>query len=131
MNCILLVRVSTEKQSYDAQMKELHETALKAGYAEKDIVPVAEKESGIKLSEEERAGLNKMKELIETGDFNWDYWADNADNGWGAWCTLTGWIQSWIISTQILMDRDSTYWDLTRNSQIGLYMDDVVNQMLN
>ena len=38
MNCILLVRVSTEKQSYDAQMKELHETALKAGYAEKDIV---------------------------------------------------------------------------------------------
>lgn len=70
MKCILLVRVSTEKQSYDAQMKELHETALKAGYAEKDIVPVAEKESGIKLSEEERAGLNKMKELIETGDFD-------------------------------------------------------------
>ena len=70
MKCILLVRVSTEKQSYDAQMKELHETALKAGYAEKDIVPVAEKESGIKLSEEERAGLNKMKELIETGGFD-------------------------------------------------------------
>ena len=70
MKCILLVRVSTEKQSYDAQMKVLHETALKAGYAEKDIVPVAEKESGIKLSEEERAGLNKMKELIETGGFD-------------------------------------------------------------
>ena len=70
MKCILLVRVSTEKQSYDAQMKELHEIALKAGYAEKDIVPVAEKESGIKLSEEERAGLNKMKELIETGGFD-------------------------------------------------------------
>lgn len=62
---------------------------------------------------------------------NWDYWADNADNGWGAWCTLTGWIQSWIISTQILMDRDSTYWDLTRDSQIGLCMGEVVNQMLN
>lgn len=70
MKCILLVRVSTEQQSYDAQMKELHEVALRAGYSEKDITPVAEKESGIKLSEEERAGLNKMKELIETGMYD-------------------------------------------------------------
>lgn len=70
MKCILLVRVSTEQQSYDAQMKELHEVALRAGYSEKDITPVAEKESGIKLSEEERAGLNKMKELIETGVYD-------------------------------------------------------------
>ena len=76
MKCILLVRVSTEQQSYDSQMKELHEIALKAGYSEEDITPVAEKESGIKLSEEERAGLNKMKELIETGlydcVFSWE-----------------------------------------------------------
>lgn len=70
MKCILLVRVSTEQQSYDAQMKELHEIAMKAGYEEEDITPVAEKESGIKLDEEERAGLNKMKELIETGEYD-------------------------------------------------------------
>lgn len=61
---------------------------------------------------------------------NWDYWADNADNGWGAWCTLSGWIQSWIVSTQILLEKNSTYWDLTQNSEIGQCMDDVVNQML-
>lgn len=69
-NCILMVRVSTEQQSYDAQMQELHDLAIKSGYPENNITPVAEKESGIKLSEEERAGLNKMKELIETGEYD-------------------------------------------------------------
>ena len=91
MNCILLVRVSTEKQSYDAQMKELHETALKAGYAEKDIVPVAEKESGIKLSEEESWWEDKefVKEnAVESGFIEVDgkhycpncYTIDDEDN---------------------------------------------------
>lgn len=70
MKCILLVRVSTESQSYDEQQKELYELADRYGYKESDIVSVAEKESGIKLDEEERAGLNKMKELIETGEFD-------------------------------------------------------------
>ncbi len=40
--------------------------AIKDGYSPDDIIPICEKESGIKLSEEERAGLNRMKELIET-----------------------------------------------------------------
>ncbi|MEG1916230.1 MAG: hypothetical protein RR061_06070 [Muribaculaceae bacterium] len=61
---------------------------------------------------------------------NWDYWADNADNGWGAWCTLTGWIQSWIVGTQILIDTDTTYWDLTKKSVAGDCLDDVVKEML-
>ena len=64
MKCILLVRVSTESQSYDEQQKELYELADRYGYKESHIVSVAERESGIKLDEEERAGLNKMKELI-------------------------------------------------------------------
>ena len=70
MKCILLVRVSTESQSYDEQQKELYELADRYGYKESDIVSVAERESGIKLDEEERAGLNKMKELIKTGEFD-------------------------------------------------------------
>ena len=43
----------------------------------------------------------------------WDYWASNADNGWGAWCTLTGWIQSWIVSTEALVHKQKSYWDIT------------------
>ncbi len=65
-----MVRVSTEQQSYDAQIQELHDLAVKLGYPEDKITPVAEKESGIKLSEEERAGLNRMKELVETGEYD-------------------------------------------------------------
>ena len=44
---------------------------------------------------------------------NWDYWASNADAGWGAQSTLTGWIQSWIIATLALMEEGTSYWDKT------------------
>ena len=52
----------------------------------------------------------------------WDYWASNADAGWGAWATLTGWIQSWIVSTQVLVERNQSYWELTRKSKVNEHM---------
>lgn len=61
---------------------------------------------------------------------NWDYWADNADNGWGAWCTLTGWIQSWIVGTQVMIDMNTTYWDMTSDSKVGECIDEVVKECL-
>ncbi|MBQ7854979.1 MAG: recombinase family protein [Muribaculaceae bacterium] len=64
--CILLVRVSTESQSYDAQEKELFEMAIADGYKEENIIPICYKESGIRLKEEERNGLNDMKRYIES-----------------------------------------------------------------
>jgi hypothetical protein len=45
----------------------------------------------------------------------WDYWASNADNGWGAWSTLTGWIQSWIVGTQGMVYQNKSYWDITKD----------------
>lgn len=45
----------------------------------------------------------------------WDYWASNADDGWGAWSTLSGWIQSWIVSTEFFVDNDTSYWEQTKN----------------
>lgn len=65
---ILLVRVSTERQSYDEQEKQLYRMAVADGYKDNDIIPIAEKESGIKLTEEQRKGLNRMKEVIATED---------------------------------------------------------------
>lgn len=65
---ILLVRVSTEKQSFDEQEKQLFEMAVADGYADSDIISIAEKESGIRLSEEQRKGLNRLKEVITTED---------------------------------------------------------------
>lgn len=64
--CLLLVRVSTQKQDFDEQEKELYQLALNDGYT--DIIAICEKESGIKLSEEDRNGLNRMKEEISKGD---------------------------------------------------------------
>lgn len=52
----------------------------------------------------------------------WDYWASNADAGWGAWSTLTGWIQTWIVVTQILVDQNDSYWDSTKSSGVNKYM---------
>lgn len=63
---ILLVRVSTERQSFDEQEQQLFQLAIKDGYSEDNIIPICEKESGRKLKEDERKGLNRMKELIES-----------------------------------------------------------------
>ena len=70
--CILLVRVSTEKQSFDEQEKELYELASR-DYAPKDITIIAHKESAIKLSEEERQGITEMKACIESGGYDCVY----------------------------------------------------------
>lgn len=52
----------------------------------------------------------------------WDYWASNADDGWGAWCTLTGWIESWIGVTEKFVDDNSCYWDITKNMEMKSFL---------
>lgn len=71
--CILLVRVSTEAQSFEAQEKELYELALKDGYASEQITSIALAESAIGLSEEQRLGLQEMYKCIATGDYDCVY----------------------------------------------------------
>lgn len=64
---IIFTRVSTSKQDTDAQEAALWRMAEADGFAESDITAITEVESGIKLTEEERVGLNRMKEEIERG----------------------------------------------------------------
>lgn len=63
---IILSRVSSLHQDLvqqtEAVLKEVH----KDGYKDKDIIIIEDKESAIKLSEEERHGLNRMKECINS-----------------------------------------------------------------
>ena len=73
MKAILLVRVSTEAQDFTEQEKEIYQMALNDGYKPEDIIAICEKESGIKLDEEERAGLNQMKQYIEAGGISCVY----------------------------------------------------------
>jgi len=60
----------------------------------------------------------------------WDYWASNSDAGWGAWCTLTGWIQSWIVTTQVQIQEKQSFWELTKTSGIGTTGKAVIDQMM-
>ena len=62
---IILVRVSTENQSFEQQTKELISIAIKDGYKESDLIIIENKESAIKNDEEHRLGLIQMKEAIK------------------------------------------------------------------
>jgi len=60
----------------------------------------------------------------------WDYWASNSDAGWGAWCTLSGWIQSWIVTTQAQIMEKQSFWELTKSSSIAAPGKDVIKFMM-
>jgi hypothetical protein len=60
----------------------------------------------------------------------WDYWASNSDAGWGAWCTLTGWIQSWIVTTQVQLQEKQSFWEVTGKSRIAEVAKTVIPQMM-
>ncbi|HEY9488135.1 MAG TPA: hypothetical protein VIQ51_07385, partial [Chryseosolibacter sp.] len=59
----------------------------------------------------------------------WEYWASNADVGWGAWGTLTGWTQSWIVATQVLSAENQNFWDLTKKSSVKEHVPSTVELM--
>lgn len=64
MKCICLVRVSSGHQDLEQQTIKVKDEALKDGYAEQDIIIIEDVESAVKLSEEERNGLNRLKNYI-------------------------------------------------------------------
>ena len=61
---IVLSRVSTSGQDLTQQTDEVLREVYKDGYSDKNIIIIEDTESAIKLSEEERHGLNKMKDHI-------------------------------------------------------------------
>ncbi|MCK5774675.1 MAG: hypothetical protein KAH25_00780 [Bacteroidales bacterium] len=61
---------------------------------------------------------------------NWEYYGSNADHGWGAWGTLTGWTQSFITTTLALKLENTSYWDITKESTVGNSIEEVWQQML-
>ena len=60
----------------------------------------------------------------------WDYWASNADAGWGAWSIESGWTQSWITAVLALREMRTSLWELTAGSRIGQHLDALVRLML-
>ena len=70
MKAIGLVRVSSKAQSIDSQSVKVKQAILADGFDESDIYLIEDIESGSKLSEEERSGLNKLKHYIETEEIS-------------------------------------------------------------
>ena len=64
MKAILLIRVSTGAQDLIQQREKVVDAAKRDGFNENDIILIEDKESAVKLSEEERNGLNRLKEFI-------------------------------------------------------------------
>lgn len=61
---VIFARVSTEAQNYDEQINRMMAVALADGYKRENLIEIAVKESAIKKSEEEREGLNLLKEAV-------------------------------------------------------------------
>ncbi|MBQ5679156.1 MAG: recombinase family protein [Rikenellaceae bacterium] len=71
---IILSRVSTQHQDLTQQTDEVLREVHKDGFSDDNIIIIEEKESAIKLSEEERRGLNRMKyEIGEDPNINCVY----------------------------------------------------------
>lgn len=62
--CIILSRVSTEQQDLIQQTENVMNEAIRCGYDKENIIIIEDKESAVKLSEEERNGLNSLKSHI-------------------------------------------------------------------
>lgn len=65
MKAIALIRVSTLHQDLNQQTDAVIAEIVKDGYKREDIILIEEKESAVKLDEESRLGLNRMKNSIE------------------------------------------------------------------
>lgn len=65
MKAIILSRVSTGHQDLDSQTIKVKTEVIKDGYTENDIIIIEDIESAVKLSEEERNGLNRLKDYIK------------------------------------------------------------------
>jgi len=60
----------------------------------------------------------------------WDYWASNADLGWGAWSIESGWTQGWITATLAMRQMKTSLWDLTAGTGIKSHLDELLPVML-
>ena len=60
----------------------------------------------------------------------WDFWASNADAGWGAWSVEAGWTQGWVTSVLAMRQLGTSHWDLTADSRIADHADSVIAEML-
>lgn len=71
MKAIALIRVSTINQDLSQQTDTVINEIIKDGYSKDDIILIEDKESAVKLDEEQRLGLNRLKaEILADSSIN-------------------------------------------------------------
>ncbi len=60
----------------------------------------------------------------------WEFYASNADIGWGAWCIESGWTQGWITAVLGLRQLDVSLWDLAIQPRIEHRFQELRTSML-
>jgi hypothetical protein len=124
-------RVSDMLYTVDFAFLGLHEAAAATGdkfYSEAED-KLAEFLCRIQIRSEKHPELDGG--WFRAFDFNrWEYWASNADAGWGAWSIESGWTQSWITTVMGLRYMNTSVWDLTKESKASQYIDELLGQML-
>lgn len=64
-------------------------------------------------------------------DYNrWEYWASNADLGWGAWSTESGWTQGWIVTMLGMQKLQTSFWDMTAEKEVSTAFEKIKGEML-
>ena len=61
---VIFARVSTEAQDYTEQVNRMTAVAMADGYSKSNLVVISNKESAIKLAEDEREGLQQLQQAI-------------------------------------------------------------------
>ena len=59
----------------------------------------------------------------------WEYWGSSADVGWGAWCVESGWVNSWISTTLMLMQSDRSLLDLSLRQEFMRISPEIIQEM--
>jgi len=106
-------------------MLSLTEAAAATGDArlEKAADKLAEFMVRIQVSSKEHPELDAS--WFRAFDYKrWEYWASNADAGWGVWCNETGWTVGWISSMLALRSNKTSFWDFTASSKIAKVMEE-------
>jgi DNA invertase Pin-like site-specific DNA recombinase len=66
--CICFSRVSTSEQDLVQQTEAILSEARRCGFSDDRIIVIEQKESAVKLDEEERVGIQRLKDIIEQDD---------------------------------------------------------------
>jgi len=60
----------------------------------------------------------------------WEYWASSTDAGWGAWCTESGWCQSWLSTVLALRLLKRSLWEIATGIKAGPVFERLRAEML-